>query len=234
MTPRNPSPKPTVRVLIADDHDIVRVGLRALLDDHPQIEVVGEARDETKTLMLVEQLLPDVLLIDLRMPEPDGPEICRRLKARPPSPAILFLTSYADEATTLAAVEAGADGYLLKSFFGQDIPQAILTVADGGFVMDPTLAGQALENAGRRETSADRSEAASAGQSPDPLSAREKQILELLAKGRSNRQIAGELQLTEGTMRNYATTIFQKLQVVNRVEAAIWWQQHSGKTDVRS
>ncbi len=226
MTPtHHASPTPKVRVLIADDHDIVRVGLRALLDVHPQIEVVGEARDGTETLSLAVQHQPDVLLIDMRMPELDGIEICRRLKAEPPSPAVLFLTSYAEEPTTLAAVEAGADGYLLKSFSGQDIPQAILTVAAGGFVMDPALTGRVLRNAKQRGIIADSHEMPTLGLIAEPLSAREKQVVELLAMGRSNKQIAGELKLTEGTVRNYTTSIFQKLQVTNRVEAAIWWRQ---------
>lgn len=228
MSTSDPVPAPKVRVLIADDHDIVRVGLRALLDVHPQIEVVGEARDGTETLTLTEQHQPDVLLIDMRMPELDGIEVCRRLKARPPSPAVLFLTSYADEPTTLAAVEAGADGYLLKSFSGQDIPQAILTVAEGGFVMDPTLTEQVLGQATAEGGIPGEGAAIGNAMPIEPLSFQERRILELVAQGFSNRQVAQNLALSEGTVRNYLSNVFGKIGVNKRVHAILWWNQHYG------
>lgn len=215
---------PKVRVLIADDHDIVRVGLRALLDVHPKIEVVGEARNGTETLTLAEQQQPDVLLIDMRMPELDGIEVCRRLKAQPPSPAVLFLTSYADEPTTLAAVEAGADGYLLKSFSGQDIPQAILIVAAGGFVMDPTLTGRALQRPPQEDLA--RSESVTKPAPAEPLTLQEQRVLDLVVQGLSNRQVAYQLGLSEGTVRNYLSNAFGKIGVNKRVQAILWWNQH--------
>ncbi len=222
----NPTPK--VRVLIADDHDIVRVGLRALLDVHPQLEVVGEARNGTETLTLTEQHQPDVLLIDMRMPEIDGIEICRRLKARPPSPAVLFLTSYADEPTTHAAMEAGADGYLLKSFSGQDIPQAVLTVAEGGFVMDPTLTERASQTEPNGNSTPDKKTAGQKKTPTEPITLQEQRVLGLVVQGLSNRQVAHQLGLSEGTVRNYLSNAFGKLGVHTRVQAILWWNQNQG------
>lgn len=191
-----------------------------------KISVSGEASDGTKTLTLAEQLLPDVLLIDMRMPELDGIEICRRLKARPPSPTVLFLTSYADEPTTLAAVEAGADGHLLKSFSGQDIPQAILTEAEGGFVIDPSVARSTLKSL--KQPVSDKKPDITPDDFPI-LTVQETRVLEIAALGRSNKQIAHELRLSEGTVRNYLSTVFGKLGVESRVEAVVLWLQRSGR-----
>jgi two-component system, NarL family, response regulator DevR len=211
-----------VRVLIADDHLIVRVGLRALLDIHPGIEVIGEAGTGPDTLRLAAAHHPDVLLLDLRMPEIDGLEVCRRLKLDPPSPAILFLTSYADDQTILAAIEAGADGYLLKAMAGQDIPSAILTVASGGSVLDPVVTRRVLDSVQKPKAVSPH------GKTPDvfsTLTVQETRVLECAALGQSNKQIAQELKLSEGTVRNYLSAVFGKLGVESRVEAALLWCQ---------
>jgi two-component system response regulator DevR len=213
-----------VRVLIADDHLIVRVGLRAILDIHQEIEVIGEAGTGAETLRLAAAHRPDVVLLDLRMPDLDGLEVCRRLKSEPPSPAVLFLTSYADDQTILAAIEAGADGYLLKAMAGQDIPSAILTVSSGGSVLDPVVTRRVLDSVQRPKPS-DRPFGPNAPFGP--LTAQETRVLELAAAGKSNKQIAQELQLSEGTVRNYLSTVFAKLNVESRVEAAVLWLQHS-------
>lgn len=225
----NPTLK--VRVLIADDHHIVRVGLRALLDVHPQLEVVGEACNGIETLTLAKQHQPDVLLIDMRMPELDGIEICRRLKAQPPSPAVLFLTSYADEPATLAALEAGADGYLLKSFSGQDIPQAILTVANGGFVLDPTLTGRALTQASRGQPATKELPNPPKAGHPELFSLQERRVMDLVSQGCSNRQAAQQLGLSEGTVRNYLSNAFGKIGVNKRVQAILWWIENRNTLD---
>jgi len=209
-----------IRVLIADDHLVVRIGLRALLDIHPRIEVMGEAGTGEETLVLVARDRPDVVLLDLRMPDVDGLEVCRRLKLETPSPAVLFLTSYADDQTILAAIEAGADGYLLKAIAGQDIPSAILTVASGGSVLDPVVTRRVLDSVHHPKPPKRESEATAAIKA---LTVQETRVLELAAIGKSNKQIAQELQLSEGTVRNYLSTVFAKLGVESRVEAALFW-----------
>lgn len=221
MQPTISETKPRkVRVIIADDHVIVRVGLRALLDIHPEIKVVGEAATGRETLDLVAATKPEVILLDLRMPDLDGLEICRRLKSTPPSPAVLFLTSYADDQTILAAIEAGADGYLLKALAGQNIPSYILTVASGGSALDPVVTRRVLNSVNRpKEPSRETAQ----GRNLEALTIQEARVLELVALGKSNKQIAQDLNLSEGTVRNYLSTVFSKLGVESRVEAALRW-----------
>ena len=222
----NPNPsnveQKKVRVLIADDHQIVRMGLRSLLDLHPQIEVVGEAGTGHEALAQAASTNPDVVLLDLRMPELDGLEVCRRLKAQPSSPAVLFLTSFADDQTILAAIEVGADGYMLKSLAGQNIPAAVLTVAAGGSMLDSAarLILDQVKSQPPRPEQADRMHA---------LTPQETRVLEHVASGRSNKQIAQELQLGEGTVRNYLSAVFAKLKVESRVAAALIYTASRGR-----
>ena len=218
------SSKP-VRVLLVDDHLVVRVGLRALLEMTPKIVVVGETGRGLEVPQIIASARPDVVLLDMRLPDLDGIEVCRRIKNEVPSPAVLFLTSYADDKTILAAIEAGADGYLLKEVAGLDIPSMILAAAAGGSVLDPVVTRRVLD-------SVQRSKAPTAGnlrQNPlDTLTVQERRVLELTAEGKSNKQIATSLDLGEGTVRNYLSSIFSKLQVENRVEAATLWLRRPG------
>ena len=209
-----------IRVLIVDDHLVVRVGLRALLEMAPHILLVGETGRGAEALELVTQVAPDVVLLDLRLPDIDGLEVCRRIKSVVPSPAVLFLTSYADDRTILAAIEAGADGYLLKEATEPDIPSVIGTVAADGSVLDPQVTRRVLEAAQRRP--------AGTAVVPGPLdlhrlTAQEQRVLELVAEGRSNKQIGATMDLSEGTVRNYLSSVFSKLQVESRVEAVTRW-----------
>ena len=215
-----------VRVLIADDHQIVRVGLRSLLDLHPQIEVVGEAGTGHEALAQAASTNPDVVLLDLRMPELDGLEVCRRLKAQASAPAVLFLTSFADDQTILAAIEVGADGYLLKSLAGQNIPASVLTVAAGGTAMDPAVTRQILNSVQKSKLGNPRPEQADLIHALTP---QETRVLEHLASGRSNKQIAQELRLSEGTVRNYLSAVFAKLKVESRVAAALMYTASRGR-----
>lgn len=215
-----------MRVLIADDHQIVRVGLRSLLDLHPQIEVVGEAGTGQEALAQAVSASPDVVLLDLRMPELDGLEVCCRLKARTPSPAVLFLTSFADDQTILAAIEVGADGYLLKSLAGQNIPAAVLTVAAGGTAMDPAVTRQILDSVKKSKPGEISPEQVDLMHTLTP---QETRVLEQLASGRSNKQIAQELRLSEGTVRNYLSAVFAKFKVESRVAAALIYAASRGR-----
>ena len=226
----NPNPsnveQKKVRVLIADDHQIVRMGLRSLLDLHPQIEVVGEAGTGHEALAQAASTNPDVVLLDLRMPELDGLEVCRRLKAQPSSPAVLFLTSFADDQTILAAIEVGADGYMLKSLAGQNIPAAVITAAAGGTAMDPAVTRQILDAVKKSKPGEHRPEQADRMHALTP---QETRVLEHVASGRSNKQIAQELQLGEGTVRNYLSAVFAKLKVESRVAAALIYTASRGR-----
>jgi two-component system, NarL family, response regulator DevR len=228
MSPMNAA-KPSlvekrVTVVIADDHVVVRLGLRALLDIHPRIVVLGETASGSETVALVESARPDVVLLDLRMPGMDGLEICRRLKLQRTAPAIIFLTSYADDKTILAAIEAGADGYLLKAMAGQDIPSAILTVANGGSVLDPAVTRRLLSAV--HPSSAD-DERKDGGELLKSLTVQETRVVELVALAKSNKQIAHDLRLREGTVRNDLSEAFAKLGVASRVEAALMWQRQT-------
>jgi two-component system, NarL family, response regulator DevR len=217
-------PESRISVVIADDHLVVRLGLRALLDIHPRIKVVGEAATGPETLALVATAHPDVVLLDLRLPDVDGLEVCRRLKLGSPSPAVLFLTSYADDKTILAAIAAGADGYLLKAMAGQDIPSSILTVASGGSVLDPVVTRRVLSSVHPSKPVAGTK---SPGELFESLTVQETRVMEQAALGKSNKQIAHELHLSEGTVRNYLSEVFAKLGVASRVEAALLWQRQS-------
>ena len=223
-SPKSKLPERKISVIIADDHLVVRLGLRALLDIHPRIKVIGEANTGSEALALVAATHPDVVLLDLRMPDMDGLEVCRRLKLGSPSPAILFLTSYADDKMILAAIEAGADGYLLKAMAGQDIPSAILTVASGGSVLGSALARRVLSSVHAPKPVADPN---SPGERIKSLTVQETRVMELAALGRSNKQIAHELRLSEGTVRNYLSEVFAKFGVGSRVEAALFWQRQT-------
>ena len=211
------APKP-VRVLLVDDHLVVRVGLRALLETTPQIVVAGETGRGLEALTLIASERPDVVLLDLRLPDIDGLEVCRRIKNTAPSPAVLFLTSYADDRTILAAIEAGADGYLLKEVAGQDFPALILAAAAGGSVLDPVVTRRVFDAVQRPAKSAEPK-----AHPMDALTPQEQRVLELAAEGKSNKQIAAELRLSEGTARNYLSSVFAKLQVESRVEAVTRW-----------
>jgi two-component system response regulator DevR len=222
-----PSTRP-VRVLIADDHAVVRIGLRTILADDPGIEIVGEAGRAGECLELVERLEPDVVVLDQRFPDGSGHEVCRSLKARNSPPAVLMLTSFGDDQTLLACLSAGADGYLLKDLHHADLARAILQVAAGGFVLAPDLARRTLlagQPAGERPLKT----------TDDPaqhLTPQELRVMDLLVAGSPNKEIAARLQLSDGTIRNYLSAIYPKLGVANRTEAVALWLQRPGRSPI--
>lgn len=216
-----------IRILIVDDHPVVRVGLRSLLGATPWIEVVGEAATGAETLALTRRLQPAIVLLDLRLPDVSGLEVCRQLKELSPAPAVVFLTSYAEDASVIAAITAGADGYLLKDVDGSDLPGALRRVADGGTALDPVSA-HVLATAVRRPASP------AVSRPGESLSAQEKKVLNLVAEGRTNKQVADTLMLTEGTVKNYLATIFGKLGVKNRTEAVVLWLKTSPEPPAKS
>jgi len=205
----------TVRVVLADDHPVVRGGLRALLATIDGIEVVGEAVDGEAAVREVQLLRPDVLLVDIRMPVLDGVEATRRVRESAPETAVLVLTMYDDDATVLTAMQAGARGYLLKGAEQEEIVGAIRAVAAGQAIFGPGIASRLLGYfAAPPEPKPD--------DEPFPeLTGREREILTLLADGRRTAQIAAELYLSPKTVSNNLTSIFVKLEVADRGAAII-------------
>lgn len=207
-----------IRVLLVDDHHIVRIGLRAVLAEDARIRVVGEASTASAALTEAVRLKPSVVLLDLRLPDRSGLEVCRQLKQHTPCPSVLCLTSFADDHTILAAIEAGADGYLLKEVDGPNVGDAIVTIARGGSVMDPQVTRRMLgvvrgNDGGLKEIR----------QKIARLSPQETRVLATVARGKTNKEVADILNLGEGTARNYLATVFQKLEVSRRAEAVALW-----------
>jgi DNA-binding NarL/FixJ family response regulator len=205
--------RPGVRVFLLDDHEIVRRGVRELLEAEPDIAVVGEAGTAQGALDQVPALRPDVAVLDVRLPDGDGVSVCRALRSQTPGTACLMLTSFGDEEALLKAVMAGAAGYVLKQIRGTDLVGAVRTVASGQSMIPPETAGRVLSRAGEQARAA------------DPLSrltGQERRILELIGHGLTNRQIGERLGLAEKTVKNYVSVLFAKLGMERRTQAAAY------------
>ncbi|WP_024876885.1 response regulator [Saccharomonospora piscinae] len=207
-----------IAVLLVDDHEVVRRGLRDLLSDEPDIEVVAEAGSADEALAVALHLEPDVAVVDVRLGEneTDGIALCRELRSRPAAVRCLVLTAFDDEEAMLGAIMAGASGYLLKQVRGQDVVHAVREVAAGRSLLDPLTTARLL----------DRMRGPSA---PDPLavlSDRERSVLDLIGQGLSNREIAERLFLAEKTVKNYVTSLLAKLGMRRRTQAAAWVARH--------
>jgi NarL family two-component system response regulator LiaR len=202
-----------IRVLIADDHAILRKGIRALLSTEPDIEVVGETGDGLETVAQAQALRPDVILMDLVMPEVDGIEATRRITAEQPDVHILILTSFATDDKVFPAIKAGALGYILKDSGPTELVQAIHQVYRGQPSLAPSIALKMLQEL---------SHPPQQPPTPDPLSERELEVLRLLAQGKSNREIADQLVITELTVRTHVSNILGKLHLASRTQAALY------------
>jgi DNA-binding NarL/FixJ family response regulator len=205
------------RILLVDDQKLMREGLRILLELEPDLQVVGEAGDGQAALTIYAQLQPDVVLMDVRMPGLDGVEATWRLHERWPDARIIILTTFDDDEYIFEGLRAGAQGYLLKDVSGQELAEAVRTVAAGGALIEPSVARRVLAEFARLAPPARPPEAGLA----EELSEREREVLELLAQGHTNREIARRLSLAEGTVKNYVTNILQKLGVRDRTQAAV-------------
>jgi DNA-binding NarL/FixJ family response regulator len=194
-----------IRVLIADDHAVVRQGLRTFLDLQDDMEVVAEAGDGAEALAAAEQHVPDVVLIDLVMPNVDGIEAIRGLRERVPTARAIVLSSFIDDEKLFPAVRAGAAGYLLKDVQPQELVEAIRTVHGGGALLHPQVASRLLED-----------------MATDPLTPREREVLSLLGHGMPNKVIARELSLSEKTVKAHVSNILAKLGVTDRTQAALY------------
>jgi NarL family two-component system response regulator LiaR len=206
----------TIRVVIADDHRVVREGLRYLLSQEPDVEVVGEAEDGTQALQVTAATSPDVLLLDLYMPELDGHGVIAALRDTPDQPAVVVLTSATDDEHLVRAVHAGATSYLLKTAAAEDVIAAVRAAANGTANLSPELLTR-LTRALRRPPPADPFQ---------PLSPREREVLDLIASGQSNRQIANKLTIGEQTVKTHVSNILMKLDLQDRVQAAIFALRH--------
>jgi two-component system response regulator DevR len=213
-------PEPTrerITVFLLDDHEIVRRGLRDLLESQGDIDVVGEAGTEEEAITRVHALDPDVAVLDVRLQEGNGVSACREIRSRHPRTACLILTSFSDDEALFEAIMAGASGYVLKQIRSNELVDAIRRVAAGQNLLDPAVTSRVLERLRR-------------GPEEDPtiarLSAQEREVLNLLAEGLTNRQIAERLFLAEKTIKNYVTSVLAKMGMARRTEAAVYAARH--------
>jgi DNA-binding NarL/FixJ family response regulator len=209
-----------IRLLLVDDQRLMREGLRTLLELEKDFEVVGEAGDGKAALEAYAGLNPEVVLMDIRMPVMDGVEATRRLRAGWPEAKVIILTTFDDEANVFEGLRAGAQGYLLKDLSGQELANAVRTVAGGGALIEPSVARKVVAEFARLSP-APRSASSAHAELIEPLSERELEVLKLIAQGLSNGEIADRLSLAEGTVKNYVTSILQKIGSRDRTQAAL-------------
>ncbi|MGW2129253.1 response regulator [Streptomyces coelicoflavus] len=210
-----PGPADPIRVFLLDDHEVVRRGVRDLLDDEPDITVVGEAGTVEQALVRVPALRPRVAVLDVRLPDGDGVSVCRELRSRMPELACLMLTSFDDEEALLDSIMAGAAGYVLKQIQGSDLVTAVRTVAAGQSLLDPSAATKLMARL-RGEQAKEEEPDALPG-----LTDREREILALIGEGLTNRQIGQRLYLAEKTVKNHISRLLAKLGVERRIQAAV-------------
>ena len=208
------------RIILVDDHEVVRLGLKSLLERHPQFEVISEAGSAKEALEQVERLLPDVVLMDIRLPGTSGIEACEEITKKFPDIRVIMLTSYAEDDMLFSAIRAGASGYVLKQIGAEDLMKAIEAVGRGEALLDPAVTQRVFQEV-RRAVKEEESSAFST------LSQQEKHVLLLVSEGRTNREIAKALFLGEGTVRNYVSSILSNLGVSNRAEAAAYAVEHN-------
>jgi NarL family two-component system response regulator LiaR len=208
-----------IRLLLVDDHAIVREGLRMLLGEVPDLDLVGEAADGPAAITTAAALQPDVILLDLMLPSMNGIEVTRRILAQQPACRIIVLTSFADDQNVLAAMQAGAAGYLLKDVLQADLVRAIHQAIQGQPALHPEAQRKLLEHLTRPQPAADE---------PDlsQLTERERDVLGLIARGLSNRQIADSLHITEGTVKGHVSNVLSKLHLQDRTQAALFAVRH--------
>ncbi|MBE9472361.1 MAG: response regulator transcription factor [Chloroflexi bacterium] len=212
----------TLRIIIVDDHEVVRLGLRTLLERHPDFTVVGEAATAKEAVQKTLLLRPNVVVMDIRLPGGSGIDACRKIVEQAPETKVIMLTSYAEDEMLFDAIAAGASGYVLKQIGSDDLVRAIETVGEGEALLDPALTQRVFARV--REAARKEQEEAFAG-----LTDQEMRVLAQVAEGKTNREIAGVMFLGEGTVRNYVSSILRKLNLTNRAEAAAYAVEHNLK-----
>lgn len=208
-----------LRLLLVDDHEVVRLGMRALLERHPNFTVVGEAATEDEALAQALEHEPDIVLMDIRLAGGSGIQACQKIKDALPETKVIMLTSFAEDELLFSAIRAGATGYLLKQVGAGELVRAIDMASRGESMLDPSLTQRVFFEVRR---SIQKEEAIAF----QDLTSQERQVLQLIAEGKTNREIATELYLSEGTVRNYVSSILSKLNVSNRAEAAAYAIKH--------
>lgn len=208
-----------IRILLVDDHDIVRLGLMTLLNDQPDMEVVGEASTAGEGIKMAEKLLPDVVLMDIRLPGEGGIEACRQIMAQFPVCKVVILTSFADDELVVGAIRAGAVGYVLKQVGNEELLRAIRVAARGEALLDPSTTARLLGRVREAERKADED-------AFREITDREMDVLIHLAKGKTNAQIGKLLNLSEKTVGNYVSNMLEKLHFTNRIELAAYAYEH--------
>jgi two-component system, NarL family, response regulator DevR len=208
------------RILLVDDHEVVRLGLKALLEHHPHFDVVGEAGTAREAIEKVASLHPEVVVMDIRLPGASGIEACEEITKNYPDTRVIMLTSYAEDEMLFSAIRAGASGYVLKQIGGEDLIRALEAIGRGEALLDSAVTQRVFQEVRR----AVKEEEASAFVN---LSQQEKHVLLLVSEGKTNREIAKSLFLGEGTVRNYVSSILSKLGVSNRAEAAAYAVEHN-------
>ena len=193
-----------IRILLVDDHEVVRAGLRALIGGIENMEIVGEAASVAEAVQEAARLAPQVILMDLRLPDGTGLDACREILSSAPATRVLFLTSYSDEQAIMSTVLAGAAGYLLKDIGSKALVEAIRNAAAGRPILDPRVSQPVIERMERAEA----------------LSGQERRVIELVVQGRTNKEIAAVLGLSDKTVKNYLSNAFQKLGITRRAQAA--------------
>lgn len=211
-----PGPDRPIRVFLLDDHEVVRRGVHDLLNDEPDITVVGEAATAEQALVRVPALRPDVAVLDVRLPDDDGVTVCRELRSKMPDLACLMLTSFDDEEALLDSIMAGASGYVLKQIQGSDLVAAVRTVASGQSLLDPSATTRLMARLRQGQEEPEKEPDALPG-----LTEREREILALIGEGLTNRQIGQRLYLAEKTVKNHISRLLAKLGVERRIQAAV-------------
>lgn len=210
----SPAKKP-IRLLLVDDHEVVRVGLRTVLHNNQGITVVGEAASRAAAVREVKRLKPDIVLMDVRLPDGSGVDVSREILASHPATRLIFLTSYVNDDSSLAAVRAGAHGYVIKDIDSALLVRSILGVSNGQSMFDPVLSQRALS--GSVESARD------CPAREQSLAPQEERVLALMAEGFTNKEIAASLQLSDKTVKNYIANMFQKLHISRRAQAAAYF-----------
>ena len=220
MTETNPPRK--LRLLVVDDHEVVRQGLVALLDRREGFEVVAEAGTVAEAIAMASRHQPDIVIMDVRLPDGSGVEACREIRAELPNTRVVILTSYPDEEAVLSAIIAGASGYLLKQIRGRDLISALEAVGRGESLLDPAVTEKVLDRVRRIATGTYTDEMAQ-------LTQQEQKILLLVAEGKTNKEIASEVFLSDKTVKNYVSSILSKLNLERRAQAAAFVARHRMK-----
>ena len=213
------TPAAPLRLLVVDDHEVVREGLVSLLDRRPGFQVVAQAGSVAEALAEARRHRPDLVIMDVRLPDGSGIEACREIRSEMPATRVVMLTSYPDEEAVLSAIVAGASGYLLKQVRARDLVAALEVVGNGGSLLDPAVTERVLERIRRVAASDEPDELAG-------LTTQERKILALVAEGKTNKEIAAEVYLSDKTVKNYVSSILSKLNLQRRAQAAAFVAKH--------